>query len=206
MTFRFGFELEGFFVGEDNLVTLPPKNYPCDGFPGLCEVRTVGGKSLQDAYFELLNEYRKFPFDYKRNEHIFSPEQKRLLRKRGTNKEAMDLSNLYGKEPKHLGNRTLASLQINISNLVKTSYDRVIDGKISRDSDQYGLFDLAPIIRKLDQEFAKEIKDSKRQPGFYAIKDGIRVEYRSLPNWVFKTDLNDITVLLDRIKKCVKDA
>lgn len=67
----------------------------------------------------------------------------------------------------------------------------------------YGLFDFYPIVKKLDDEFKNEIKAANRQAGFYAIKDGCRLEYRSLPNSVFETELAAITKLLNRIGGCV---
>ena len=50
---------------------------------------------------------------------------------------------------------------------------------------QYGLLDVARIVKLLDKEFAKEITDSKRIKGEYAIKDNVRLEYRSLPASAF---------------------
>lgn len=43
------------------------------------------------------------------------------------------------------------------------------------------LFDFVKIIRRLDKAFAQEIKEAKRMPGFYEIKNDKRIEYRSLP-------------------------
>lgn len=42
-------------------------------------------------------------------------------------------------------------------------------------------FDWVQLFRYLDKAFTSEIKDSKRRPGFYEVKYGGRVEYRSLP-------------------------
>lgn len=201
MYLRFGFELEGFYIDRGLGVALPPSSYPVDGFPGLAEVRTVGGKNLDEAYFDLLNEYRKYPFNTNLFEHTFSTTQKRLIRKRQSVKESIDISNVYGKEPKQLGNKTIASLQINISNQVYAGGQFVVDSKLRTEAPRFGIFDYMPIIKALDEEFKAEIKAANRQPGFYAIKDGCRVEYRSLPNTVFKTGLDDVTELLARIKK-----
>ncbi len=187
---RFGFELEGFYK-EAGKIALPPKHYPTDGFPGLCEVRTNGGKSLELAYFELLNEFRRYPFSTLHAEWTFTPEEKRRIRARHSEKTAVDIRNIYYKLPKALGNRTLASLQINFSRE---------NGVTERGDTKYGLFDYFPIIKQLDEEFSSEIIASGRQCGWYAVK-GDRVEYRSLPNTIFTTDLNGITALLNRITK-----
>jgi hypothetical protein len=114
MRLIFGFELEGFHR-QDGVVALPPNNYPTDGFPGLCEVRTTGGKSMEDAYFELLQQYHKYPFDHQLFEHTYTPAEKRELRARDNRKDALMIGNIYGKEPRALGNRTIASLQVNMS-------------------------------------------------------------------------------------------
>ena len=203
MNFKFGFELEGFYrtVGE---IQLPPPQYPVDGFPGLCEVRSSGGKSLEEAYFELLNEFRKYPFDKDTVSTVFAPDQKRKIRGRQNIKNAVDIQNIYGKEPKELGSKTLASFQICISNQLSGPSERVADNRLIRESARYGIFDFVPVIRSLDKEFALEIKEANRQPGFYALKDNTRIEYRSLPNSLFETDLNKITTLLGRIQKAIE--
>ena len=54
------------------------------------------------------------------------------------------------------------------------------------------------IVKSLDEEFEKEIRESNRQPGMYAIKDDIRLEYRSLPNSVFDIDYQN---LLERLRR-----
>jgi hypothetical protein len=65
------------------------------------------------------------------------------------------------------------------------------------------MFDFRPIIERLDKEFAAELKMSNRQPGFYAVKDDCRVEYRSLPNFVFTPDLAKIKPLLERFQRAI---
>lgn len=200
--FRFGFELEGFY-SVNNTITLPPKGYPTDGFPGLCEVRSSGGKSLWDAHTQLLGEYNRNPFDYETVEYTFSPDDKRQIRARNGEKTAVSIQNVYGKKPKALGNRTLASLQINISLLTDSSYT---DKEGRYHPERYGLFDYVPIIRALDNTFKEQIEDAGRQIGWYAVKDGYRVEYRSLPNKVFSIYPHRIKDLLDRIEKAVNNA
>lgn len=72
--------------------------------------------------------------------------------------------------------------------------------------DFYGMLDVGSIVRRLDEEFEKEIKASNRQKGFYCLKDNnTRLEYRSLPSSVFKTSLLEIKELLSRIKAAVEN-
>jgi hypothetical protein len=44
-----------------------------------------------------------------------------------------------------------------------------------------GLFDYIHLFKYLDHHFSREIRESKRNPGFYEIKTDGRIEYRSLP-------------------------
>lgn len=200
MTFQFGFELEGFFE-IDGGVEIPPKDYPTDGFPGLVEFRSSGRKSINDAFAELVCLNLRHPgINFKLHEHVFTPKQRAELRRRHEQKTAWDIQNIYGRYPRPLGNRTIASLQINISNLLRASYTDK-DGKFY--SDNFGLFDIPKIIRALDEEFAEEIKEARRQPGEYAIKENLRLEYRSLPNFVFSfTNPDKARRFLNRIENC----
>lgn len=201
--YQYGFELEGFFrqiPGGDILI--PPKEYPHDGFPGLCEVRSVGGSGIYDAYYQVLKDLMRNPFDMNTPEHTFTPAQKTELRRtRSFTKQVVDIRNVYGKSPRALGNRTLASFQINVSNQLSGEWT---NNKGTKRPAAYGLFDVAGVVKRLDKEFTTEIALSKRQPGFYAIKDNIRLEYRSLPNFVFRLLPHEIKTLGERITRAVE--
>lgn len=94
-----------------------------------------------------------------------------------------------------------ASLQVNFSEnkmFSFTEYEKVtVEDKYkyvskSANKSYAGLFDYVSIIRRLDIAFAKEIVNTKRVKGVYAIKEGLlgdRIEYRSLPNTI---DLNEL--------------
>lgn len=201
---RFGFELEGFYeidgvVHPEREVSIPPKNYPTDGFPGLVELRTTGHHSLEDAYAGLVCENLSYPeVNYMRSEGVFTPKQRAELRRRWNNKSAWDIQNIYGKDPRALGNKVIASFQINISNRTSARY-RNKDGVLF--PDRFGLFDVPRIVKDLDAEFEKEIKAAKRQPGEYCVKDDTRLEYRSLPNSVFSFYPDEGRKLLTRLNK-----
>lgn len=211
--FRFGFELEGFYdakgAGANIDFTIPPKSFPTDGFPGLCEVRTARGRDIEDAYFDLLKEYSKYNFNTTYAEHTFTAVERQALRARQNNKSAYQITNVYGLKPRQLGNRTLASLQINISSLKSAEEPAHLSGDGSRSFPwqpaRYNLFDFVPIVKALDKEFESEIKEAGRQKGFYSIKEGIRLEYRSLPNTVFSTNISKIRGLLKRITDALGD-
>lgn len=180
--FKFGIELEGFCVVNGS-VAIPVKGYPTDGFPGLVEVRSRTHYNLVDACFEVLKLMQPlYGLDTQICEHTFTPQQRLDLRRRHNEKTSVSINNIYGKSPKALGNKTLASFQINIS-MEKTHY--YTDNNRSEKYIHHQPFDFVPIVRALDKEFETQIKQSKRQPGWYSIKDECRLEYRSLPNFVF---------------------
>lgn len=185
----------------------PPKNdsSPKDGFPGLCELRTTGGKGLEEAAAELhlqLLRLRRMPYvDFSAYDYKFSGAEMAYMRKNFRfEKDQIDVLNIYGKKPRALNGRTLASFQINISNLLHSEYkknDVVIPAT-------YGILDVYGIVSRLDKAFAADIKNSNRQPGMYCIKDDVRLEYRSLPNsaWRFQPDAE--RNVLAKIKKAVE--
>lgn len=198
--YKFGFELEGFYFPPDSNsgeFTLPPKRYPNDGFAGLVEFRTVGGSDIETAYYSLFKQLSDYPHvSYKTTEHIFNASEKSEIRRRGVYKEQVNVQNLYGKPPRDAGRRTLASFQVNLSNQTR----RVVGDKtITVDC----MFDMVQFIRSMDKEFAFEIKVAKRQPGMYAIKDGFRLEYRSLPNSVFSCNYAESRDVIRRILSCL---
>ena len=199
--FQYGFELEAFY--HDGLgIAVPPKTWPTDGYPGLVEFRTTGFADLDQAYFNLLKEINKYDINFISlvSSHTFTKVQNKILRSRHSIKQAWDITNLYNKPPRNLGNKTIASFQINISNLIKIGYT---DENKIRHPDIFGLLDIPRIVRNLDKEFENQIKESGRQLGEYCIK-GNRLEYRSLPNLVACFDMSDIKILLNKIKKAVE--
>lgn len=207
MTFRYGFELECFWKVENKIV-LPPKSFPTDGFPGLIEIRTYGHHSLAEAFGKLEETILQLDgpvdsclaFDHV---HTYPAAEKRELRQRNWSTKRGDIKNLYNKKPRALGNKTIASFQINISNLLSHSRtefvgtDRV---SIFRD-DVFAPLDIPSLVRKLDEEFSVEITQSGRQPGEYCIKDN-RLEYRSLPNSVWTKWTRK--ALYEKIKRAVE--
>ena len=212
MTHKFGFEVEGFLV-KNNTIVVPPQHFPKDGFPGLIEIRTEGGGDLFDQFFNLysilmkedlkVNNHQEYTYDFTTYQHRFSASDISYMRRTSDFfKSRVDVQSLYGKEPRSKNGVTLASFQINISNQIQESYWTVSkDGKtVSKEPDKYGPVDIPKIVRALDIEFKNEIKDSGRQPGIYAIKENKRLEYRSLPNFVWEDEH-----LISRLAKVFKE-
>ena len=205
--FKYGIELEGFQRASKSYgaSVIPPRiGLPLDGFPGLVEFRTVGAMSLEDAVWNVFRQYTECPeiVDVSLCEHTFTASERGQIMSRVSLKEGAVVSNIYNKSPKNLGNRTIASCQINISMEIVPSFT---DSDGVYFPERYGLLDIPTIVRRLDKEFEDDIADTRRQKGFYSIKHrNIRLEYRSLPNCVFPTSADDIPNFISRIKKAVE--
>lgn len=203
--FKFGFELEGFYKPFGQ-IEMPRTDLPTDGFPGLVEIRNdpYKGGDIEDQYFDLLKKISRLDecVCFQTHTHTFKPQEKAKLLSRGFEKGGDVISNIYGKNPKALGNKTIASFQINFSKEGTRSYKNekgVYETVVFSE-----VFDFIPIIRALDETFEDVIKDSGRQPGWYSVKDHTRVEYRSLPNCVFEEDIIAANGLINKINSCFK--
>ena len=202
MTWRYGFELEGFWTDGEGKVVLPPAGLPTDGFPGLVEYRSSGGGDLEKQYLDVWNQYRKNPFDLSIDAYKFSTKEKQLIRRRGITKECDNVSNIYGRAPQDWRGYTRSSFQINISyEAYPESRDK--EGRII--PARYVLFDFVPIIKALDDVFGGDIKLTNRQPGCYSIKDQCRLEYRSLSSMSFHPSMEHMTEVVNRIRKAVEE-
>jgi hypothetical protein len=204
---RFGFELEMFLGCSEtpNGVRIPSMKLPVDGFPGLVEFRSRGGTSLEEAWAQIAQlaiEHDFSDLDLNRTEARFTSQQISAMRKMGRfNKPVVHVRNVYGKRQRELRGLTMASCQINMSLLLSSEYK---DDKGVVHAARYGLLPCEEIVRALDKEFSSNIKSASRQPGMYAIKDDIRLEYRSLPNKVFSFNPGSARSFLRRVKDAVK--
>lgn len=209
MALQFGFELEGFHLDDEGNIDIPSLHIPRDNFPGLVELRNDGGAALVPALFTLASKmadprYNRDHVNFTKWEHTFTRAQLLTIRAQYIDKGGVEIRNLYNRTPRYVGNKTLASFQINMSDQMTQEY-RDVDGQ-TRTYTTSKLLDIPGIIRGLDQEFKAEIKDTNRQPGFYAIKDhGQRLEYRSLPNVVFGgiCTIDALQTLAARIQRAV---
>lgn len=218
--YEYGFELEGFLVDSHHptQILLPPTKFPVDDNKILVEARTQEGGSLQEQLLSLNQEVTRInnflcadtssKVDFSLFKAIVPAELKLTARRGGAFKEAVDIRNIYGFKPRNTGNYVLASFQINLSRIISRSSILDVKDKKGRFVQKvimpprYAQIDPGVIVR-LDKEFRKEIKDSGRQPGFYAIKGAYShiLEYRSLPNTVFEP--KELKQLADRIQLAV---
>lgn len=206
---NYGIELE--FVVKDaagNIVPAFKATTNLDGNPLIGELRTEIHNNIVDCVFELRklihNESKAlkdkgytlnlipeikvddlFLKDLRRNENYTNRKQSTVL----------EDHSIYGKGTGKVLAKGIfkTSLQINISDNEEISIKEwkkiEIEDKSKWESSyskqKYSqVFDFISVIRSLDTLFSKEIKDTKRVPGVYAIKDGQygkRIEYRSLP-------------------------
>jgi hypothetical protein len=108
--------------------------------------------------------------------HMTIPRPIKLAARRLHTKGLIKFQNLYGKAPSSLDH---AGIHISFTS------ERTIDWNDNchrRSTTVNQLWDFARVFRELDKIYASEIKAARRVPGFYEIKDDLRIEYRSLPN------------------------
>jgi hypothetical protein len=198
----FGLELELFYKVDDQ-IEVPIKGLPVDGFAGLVEIRSIVSKDPYECYGDVVQKRLALEdkFDCELAliaQHKFSSDQLREIRK-NTDAPRKDrkaeINNLYGKKARLLpGGVALASLQVNISNQIRKGYSGNVGAPHTSVQvtypDQFGALDVPILVRKLDERFGPRfIDEAKRTRGWYAIKDDIRLEYRSLPNFAFTEEL-----------------
>ena len=180
---------------------LPPpskSDVPVDGFAGLLELRSIVSADIFECWGDIAS--KKLALEYQEGitfdqspEHHFTVEQLQEIRrnKNSPNKDReCFIRNIYGKKPRLLrSGHALASLQISFSEKTRAGYTRNFtvgtDIRSVAIPDSFGLLDTYSTVKALDEAFAADITSSARQKGFYAIKDGIRLEYRSLPAYSF---------------------
>lgn len=103
--------------------------------------------------------------------------------------------NMYGyKDHRHNQNEITAGIHISFTS-PKTRI--VHKDNVHEEITMNTFFDFIKYVKALDNAFKDEIKKSKRNPGFYELKDDGRVEYRSLPS---NTNPYKIIDVLESIK------
>lgn len=198
---EYGIELE-FFVKKGKVI-VPAYLYTnnLDGNILLGELRTGIHKNITDAIFELkkLIYLEEIALKKKKckfvlvSEHLFESKEISEVRTNPNygNKNFTKEFSIYSENftPKiYTPERIKASLQINFSENIYKKI-RTIKNSIEsyEESVNSSLFNFPEIIRKLDNKFKEEIKNTERTSGIYTIKDGEkgkRLEYRSLPNTI----------------------
>lgn len=219
---KYGIEQEFFVLNkEDKLVPAYAVTTNLDGNPVIGEVRTRIHDTILDCVFELkkllYTEKEKLAkLGYKISTDYMVKVDDEFLKSLRKSKDFINKKDLEileelsiypdGEVGKVLDKGVFkVALQINFSNnkiFTYPEYEKItVDNKSKWESKQSSksyseLFDYVSLISKLDKAFEKEINETDRIKGVYAIKTGElgnRIEYRSLPNNV---NLNKIIEIL----------
>lgn len=190
----FGLEREKFCL-IDGEVAVVPNGLPADNCGWLIEARGNPFSSPREAVYSLLAEENRIESLLGKAGVTLGTEpvmavgrSLRVAAQRKHSKGRIDYQNIYGfdKHRKRMS-EALASTQITIRS---TRLIHDYSGK-TKDVEVGQMFDFPQVIRYLDKRFKTEIKAAKRNPGFYELKSGDMVEYRSLPNTIPDGELID---------------
>jgi hypothetical protein len=206
---KYGLEKE-LFILKNNVIQMVPKNseLPFDESGVLIEARGKPSDNIIEAVYNLKAEEYRITKIANNLEFITSDipimqvtrDFKREVRRNYT-KGLISFQNMYNyKDNRHSQNEITAAVHISFTN----PKSRIVNLYIGKDSapisekiiwNEY--FDFIKYVKALDKAFKEEIKQSKRNPGFYEVKPDGRVEYRSLPSNV---NLNKIIEVIQEIK------
>jgi hypothetical protein len=197
---KVGLEQEFFCVssGENNteIPNLVPKAIPYyDDCGWLFEARGNPSRDIIDAIFSLKAAVYRLDASiaaYNRNKSADNPELKKgslpfmtierdlkVAAARKFSKGLIRYRNLYGHEHHRTRNNEFtAGIHISFTNPTE------VRNEDKRTVTVNGMFDFNRLFSIFDKEFSTEIREAKRNPGFYEIKGDGRIEYRSLPNTV----------------------
>lgn len=183
-----GFELEMFCLDKLGKPILVPSPLPLDECGWLVEVRSEPHHNVTKAIHLFLAEMSiveaqalKAGVNLLMTSLYDIPRDLKVEARRKGVKGLLHYDNIYGFQ-NHKTNLATASLHVSFTNEKTFAYR---DEKNDPRTHKYpGFVDHAKIIVALDKAFKQEIKDSKRNPGFYERKSDGRIEYRSLPNTV----------------------
>lgn len=207
---KYGLELEFFVLNDANeIIPAYKATTSLDGDPVIGELRTGVHSNMVDAVFEM----NKLLFLERKSlrskgftlalisEAKLSKDVLKSLRKdknyvNSKQLEVLEEKSIYGKSTGKILPIGVykASLQINISDSREVSLSiKDSNNNWKAGTKEVGdVFDYISIISEYDKLFKKQIANSKRVAGVYAIKNGIngkRIEYRSLPNTIELSDL-----------------
>lgn len=183
MRLQIGLEQEFFVRNSNNELVIAPAELPHDGCGLLAEARGLPFFSPEEAVFSLKADVYRLTNQALKMGYalINSPVEKiskqlRLKAGRAFAKEIVKHQNIYGFEDhRNADNEQTAGIHISFTNPTTVVHEHGSPSVV------YGMFDWLSIFKKLDEEFAPEIKAAKRNRGFYELKSDGRIEYRSLP-------------------------
>lgn len=198
---KYGLEKE-LFILKDNQIQMVPTSsgLPYDESGVLIEARGNPSTDIVEAIYSLkAEEYRIITLAQKLGFEVSDQPLAQVTRdfkrevRRHYAKGLISFQNMYNfKDNRHSQNEITAAVHISFTSpeiksvyVSKNKYESITVN---------GFFDFIKYVKALDKAFKEEIKQSKRNPGFYEVKYDGRVEYRSLPSNV------DLHKLIDVIK------
>jgi hypothetical protein len=217
MMITYGLEREFFFVDAKDNFTLAPDELPTDECKWLLEARGEPSPSIYKAVLSLQLEegrikkvasdlgIKVMPVNF-----LKIPKESIRLFLRGNNAKPLGSAFNYLGHDHHLVGRGTytAGTHISVCNHVQQySYTYELEltsGGVDKKSKinvvnkkhENGTlnrnFNWMKLFINLDKAFKKDIKDARRNPGFFEFKEDGRVEYRSLPATVDMHNLADI--------------
>ncbi len=203
----YGLEKEMFLMDGDKPMLVPP-GIPHDECGWLVEARGKPCGDICDAVHSLMADLHRIHLlvinhrgQAVGGQNIFLSDVpvmpvSKSLRHQAARRFAKGLlrqQNIYGHE-RHRINSTEATAGIHISFTNQRTF-RLADNATSTHN---LMFDFLSIFKALDKSFKEEIRNAKRNPGFYELKGDGRIEYRSLPANV------DLFKVIDVVSEAVK--
>jgi hypothetical protein len=201
---KYGLECEFFVAKDDNVRDgeqlvggLHPSLTPDEcGF--LAEARGQPYGTIREAVFSLMADIHRLEQAAKalglylvKLPNATVPDSEILKSRRQYSKGVLSYQNLYGHEAHKEKRKKTAGIHVSFTCEKEMWYT---DKKQKEQKFKYQpIWDYVQVFRKLDLAFKEEIKNARRNPGFYELKPDGRIEYRSLPNDV---DLMKIITVL----------
>lgn len=189
---KYGLEKEFFLVKKNTKEIVIPEeavkeHLPLDGCGYLVEARGEAYPSIFDAIFSLMGKIEEIKYKLKDTEYELCDDPVRKVSKemlikvlRNHAKSTIKFNNYTGfTSNREKGSEKTAGVHLSITEEITQT---IIVEKTIKEIKYYKNFDWMQIFLKLDKEFKQEIKEAKRNPGFYEIKNDGRIEYRSLPS------------------------
>ena len=195
---RFGIEIELFLV-KGGVVAYPNYMLPKDGDGLLVEARGTPHSCPHQAIHSALAEIDRLRAEAKKGKlgtlklwnHLDLEEKFISEHRRTHGKDPSNVFNMRGLHYPHGERIYRAGLHVHFSEPSHT-----IKEKGGRDYQVFDQANIPHIINTLDREFAQEIEEAHRLPGFYELKP-YGFEYRSLPNNV---NLKKLVEVLEELK------
>jgi hypothetical protein len=191
------------FLTKSGIAQVIPDDIPQDDNGLLAEARGMPFGDVYSAVYNLIGEVKKISDIAKKRKYKVSDSpslvvsrETLLLANRTHTKGLLKYQNMYGfKEHNNKPNEVTAGVHISFTNQMEMFAPTYKTEPVKYN----GMFDYVQIFKALDEAFEAEIKESRRNKGFYELKADGRIEYRSLPSNVNLTKV--ISVLRSILNK-----